>query len=78
MLAEAGWDAETVAGQGRCSAVDERIIELCRKEARVLITLDKGLSNVLRFPPKQYRGTVVLRLAEPLTLEEIRRALAES
>lgn len=75
LLAEAGWDVETVARQGLCSAVDERIIEVCSEEARVLITLDKGFSNVLRFPPNRYRGIVVLRLPEPLTLEEIHRAL---
>ena len=51
------------------------MIEACRVERRVLVSLDKGFTSVLRFPPEQYAGIVVLRLAEPLTLTSIESAL---
>jgi hypothetical protein len=44
-------------------------------EGRVLISLDKGFANPLRFRPSRYAGIVVLRLAEPLHLDDIEGAL---
>ena len=37
--------------------------------------MDKDLSNTVRYPPRQYAGIVLLRLAEPITLSGIERAM---
>jgi predicted nuclease of predicted toxin-antitoxin system len=75
LLRQAGWDVATVVSQGLGSAADETLVEVCRVEGRVLITLDKDFASVLRFPPGRYAGLVVLRLPEPLTPTAIEEAL---
>jgi len=44
-------------------------------ESRVLVSLDKDFSSILRFPPARYAGIVVLRLSEPLAPAAIEDAL---
>ncbi len=82
VLRNGGCDVATVVEQGLCASSDERLIEVCRAEGRVLVTLDKGFSSILRFPPERFRGIVVLRLPEPLmpgTIDHaLRRVLAAS
>jgi predicted nuclease of predicted toxin-antitoxin system len=41
--------------------LDEKIAENCRKESRILITLDTGFSDIRAYPPKEYAGIVLLR-----------------
>ncbi|HET6284847.1 MAG TPA: DUF5615 family PIN-like protein [Polyangia bacterium] len=81
VLAAAGHDVATVAGQGMTSAADATLIEHCRAENRCLVTMDLDFSNPLRFPPAKFSGIVVLRppsrprIAE---LESLVRTLAEA
>jgi len=64
------------AHSSRClSAADATLIEVCRAEARVLISLDKDFANTLRFRPSRYTGIVILRLPEPRRREDIDDAL---
>lgn len=81
-LKEGGCDVATVVAQDLCASSDERLIEVCRAEGRVLVSLDKGFSSILRFPPEEHAGIVVLRMPEPLTPGTIdnglRRFLAAS
>jgi predicted nuclease of predicted toxin-antitoxin system len=71
-----GCDATTVVGQDLCSAPDAAVLETAHVEGRVLVTMDKHLANTVRYPPKQYAGIVLLRLAEPITLKAIERAMS--
>ncbi len=75
LLHDGGCDVSTVAVQDLCASSDESLIEHCRTQERVLISLDKDFSNVLRFPPERYAGIVVLRLPEPLVYDDILNAL---
>ncbi len=75
LLQDGGCDVATAVGEALCSASDETLIEVCRLEGRVLFTLDKDFSSILRFPPTRYAGIVVFRLPEPLTPEAIEEAL---
>jgi predicted nuclease of predicted toxin-antitoxin system len=75
ILRDAACDVATVVDEGLCSAADDTLIEVCRAEARVLISLDKDFANTLRFRPSRYAGIVVLRLPEPLRREDIHDAL---
>lgn len=49
---------ERIAG-----ATDEVILERARSEGRVLLTMDKGIADVRRFPPRRYAGIVLFRPA---------------
>lgn len=77
ILLEAGYDVDTVAAEDLCSASDVTLIEVCRAERRVLVSLDKDFANTLRFHPARYTGIVVLRLPEPIQLEHIDQALRQ-
>lgn len=72
---QCGHDATTVVAEGLCSASDATVLDTAHDEGRVLITMDKDLSNTLRFPPQRYSGIVVLRLDEPLALASIERGI---
>jgi predicted nuclease of predicted toxin-antitoxin system len=64
-----------VLAENLCAASDATVLETARSEGRVLVTMDKDLSNTVRFPPQRYAGIVLLRLAEPVTLESIERRM---
>jgi len=42
-----------------------QVIELARRERRVLITQDKDFANRLLYPPAQCHGIVILRIHPP-------------
>ena len=60
VLKAAGHDAMTVRDQGLGGASDESLFVACTKEGRALITLDHDFGHVLRFPPEQGPGVVIL------------------
>jgi len=55
------YDADCKKDQGHLS--DKEIYEICKKEGRVLLTLDTDFSNRLLYPPHQHPGIVVFRLS---------------
>mgnify|MGYP000132520779 CR=1 FL=1 len=62
LFREAGLDAARVPDQSLCSTPDRELIEHCRSEGRVLVTLDLDFANPLVFKPSDYAGIAVLRL----------------
>jgi predicted nuclease of predicted toxin-antitoxin system len=48
-LRDGGCDLTTVPEQDLCSCTDASLIEICRNEGRVLISLDKDFADTLRF-----------------------------
>jgi predicted nuclease of predicted toxin-antitoxin system len=40
---------------------DQLLINICKKENRVLITLDMDFSDISAYPPHEYPGIIVLR-----------------
>ncbi len=46
-------------------------MEVCRREARCLVTLDLDFGNPLRFKPSDCPGIVVLRLPPKPTLSDL-------
>ena len=62
LLRQTGHDVYTVAEQDLCSAIDRKLLEVCRSEKRCLVTLDLEFGNPLIFRPEDYSGIVVLRL----------------
>ncbi len=69
-LIEAGHDVIRVPS----GLKNGRVIELARRETRVLITRDKDFANRLLYPPAQSSGIVLLRIHPPL-LEKLIAAL---
>jgi Domain of unknown function (DUF5615) len=57
----AGLDAETVIDEGLTGAPDELITSASRNEQRVLLTMDKGIADLRKYPPQDYSGIVLFR-----------------
>ncbi|HEV8725933.1 MAG TPA: DUF5615 family PIN-like protein [Candidatus Binatia bacterium] len=65
--ADAGHDAVTVREQELHGSDDTDLYRLCISEERALITLDFDFSNVLRYPPDNTPGLIVLRGPDDLS-----------
>jgi predicted nuclease of predicted toxin-antitoxin system len=77
ILRAAGHDADTVADQKLTGAQDDLLIERCRAEGRILMTLDLDFANVQAYPVKSHPGIVVFRCKtqDKLTLIALLRRL---
>ncbi len=62
-LVNAGHDALTVADQQMAGEDDPKLALVCQQEGRAIITLDLDFSDIRVYPPSQYAGIIVLRLA---------------
>jgi predicted nuclease of predicted toxin-antitoxin system len=60
-LRDAGHDALTVREQDLHGTDDIDLYQLCISENRILVTLDLDFSNILRYPPENTAGLIVLR-----------------
>ena len=67
----AGHDVATVYEQKLTSATDVKLIEVCGKEQRCLVTLDLDFSSPFRFPPHLYAGIAVLRLPDRASVSDL-------
>lgn len=59
----AGHEAHSVLEQALGGASDPRLIEICQREGRPLVTLDLDFANIQRYPPASYCGIMVLLAA---------------
>ena len=62
-LRQEGCDAHSVLDENLSGATDATIATVCREEQRVLITLDLDFADIRNYPPQDYHGIIVLRLA---------------
>ena len=74
LLREAGHDAKTVLEEGMGGA-DATLAKACRREDRVLVTLDKGFGDITAYPPEEHAGIVVLRprAQDAASVQDLRR-----
>ncbi len=77
LLRESGHDVATVREQGLAGSADERVFQVCLAESRTLVTLDRDFGHVLRFPPRQTAGIVILELGGPASLGLLRDRLRD-
>ena len=75
MLRLAGHDVATVREQNLSSTPDELLIDICRREDRCLVTLDRGFGNRLRYNPSDYSGIVLLRLPSQSKPQDLQAAV---
>lgn len=62
LLKQAGHEADTVYDEGITGADDVTISKVCKKEKRIIITLDLGFADIRTYPPADFEGIIVLRL----------------
>ena len=58
-----GHDAHSVLDEALRGAADGSIAKVCQDEQRILITLDLDFASIKTYPPQDYHGIIVLRLA---------------
>ena len=78
LLRSAGHDVETVLDERLGGNPDSRVLEACRSENRVLVTLDLDFSDIRLYPPSDHSGIWILRphnQSADSTLALLRRAL---
>jgi predicted nuclease of predicted toxin-antitoxin system len=78
-LQAAGHDAETVTSEALSGSEDHVLFDHCKREERILITLDLDFANVQMYPPRTHAGVVVLRPPnqdKPTLLSVVRRLSA--
>ena len=63
IFVDAGHQVSTAIEQGLGGKSDLEIATACRAEERILITLDTDFANIGAYPPGDYSGIIVLRLA---------------
>ena len=71
LFRNAGHDVATAVEQQLTSAADEQLIVRCHAEQRCLVTLDLDFSNPFVFPPAEFSGIAVLRLAARPTPKDL-------
>jgi predicted nuclease of predicted toxin-antitoxin system len=59
---DAGWDSFTIEQQQLGGAIDPHIAEVCAAEARILVTFDRGFSNIRAYSSINIPGIIVFRL----------------
>jgi predicted nuclease of predicted toxin-antitoxin system len=62
LLVGAGYDAKTVNDQQLQGIKDPILIDVCRTEHRVLVTLDTDFSDIRAYPPEEFTGIIILRV----------------
>lgn len=79
MLVKAGHDAKTVNEQQMTGVKDLVLSEACRREQRVLITLDMDFADIKAYPPDEMSGIIVLRVrshSKKYIMEVLSRVIA--
>ncbi|OUL21993.1 DUF5615 family PIN-like protein [Nostoc sp. 106C] len=72
LLRLAGHDVTTVREQSLISSSDAELIDICRRENRCLVTIDRGFGNRLKYKPSNYTGIIVIRLPPRPSFEDYR------
>ena len=63
-LQRLGHSADTVEDEGLVGAVDSVIVAAANADGRIILTLDKGIADIVRFPPQIHSGVVLFRFIQ--------------
>lgn len=74
LLRRSGHDAASVYEQSLGGRSDGEIASVCKREDRILITLDTDFCDIRTYPPADYPGLLVLRLAKQ-SVPEVNRIM---
>lgn len=62
ILRDEGHDVSSVHEQGLLGIADGALFEVCKREARALVTLDRDFGQTLRYPLAKSPGVAILEL----------------
>jgi len=62
LLIKAGHNAKTVNEQQLQGVRDPVLINVCKSENRVMVTLDTDFSDIRAYPPQEFSGIIILRV----------------
>lgn len=68
-------NAEHIRILGLSGISDSKVINLAKKEKRILITRDMHFSNLLDYPIKSHYGVIVMRMPDDFIAERINNLL---
>ncbi len=68
LFAASGHDVQTVLDESLGGASDQLLYQVCQSETRCLVKFDLDFANVLRFPPANSAGIVIIRVPKNPTL----------
>ena len=60
-LIKLGYDADTVSAERLAGAEDSDVVAAAKTASRILLTLDKGIASLHRYPINQHEGIVLFR-----------------
>lgn len=60
-LRAAGYESDTVIGQGMGGWKDPDLWRAVQAEGRFLVTADKGFGDIRRYPPADHHGVLLIR-----------------
>ena len=69
-----GHDVKTAQESDLIKAPDDKVVDLAIKEERTIITFDKHFGDILRYPPQNLFGIILIRIHPPI-LDHIFRAI---
>jgi predicted nuclease of predicted toxin-antitoxin system len=72
-----GYDVQTVRDEGLQGASDPDLFKTCLQESRCLVTLDLDFSDVIRFPPYETPGIVILRPRKRISFEDLEELIMQ-
>jgi predicted nuclease of predicted toxin-antitoxin system len=73
LVAGLGHEVEFARDAGLAAAPDAAVAERAKAQGAALVTRDMDFADVRRYPPEQFSGLVVLRLADSSRADEIAR-----
>jgi len=60
-LRNAGHAADSVDDEGLAGTPDRKLLAAVKDDDRILMTMDKGIADIRRFPPWDHAGIVLFR-----------------
>jgi len=74
LLRDLGYDVISIKELNLSSLSDEKVLELAKKENRLLITFDQEFGNIFKFPLGTYPGIIIIKV-KPQTIENTNSVL---
>jgi len=72
-----GHNVQTVRDEHLSGGTDSVLFEHCQSEGRCLVTLDLDFADVVRFPPANTNGIVVIRVPRNPTLALLEKLIEQ-
>jgi len=65
-LRKSDHDVKGIQESGLSKVMDDKIIDIATQEERTIITFDKHFGDILRYPPQNLHGIILIRIHPPL------------